>query len=261
LGNASALVDELMPLFVSKIWGQQTKNQEGTVQLTGNTYLNGKREDLFWDAYAMPSSSFQALFMKWNELAQPAAIVLVGRDKVVKQFLIRLTKTVILWLSNDQDFWEVIEENSASLSPFGLQQSILDMHFVSQIAKCECYSSRHINQSVSSIITHAIKEFATRGIDPNSALPEDDGLLILLMQLLASGRDFLYFRQWLEHHFSNCQHNINNLPANWDNQATISKFSFPLIYCLVCFRRQFTGVMQYCNYFLFLESRVRARIF
>lgn len=149
-------------------------SREGTVQLTGNTYLNGKSEDLFWDADAMPSSSFQALFMKLNELAQLAAIVLVGRDKVVKQLLIRLTETVILWLSNDQDFWEVIEDNSASLSPFGLQQFILDIHFVSQIAKSECYSSRHINQSVSSIITHAIKAFTTRGIDPNSALPEDE---------------------------------------------------------------------------------------
>jgi hypothetical protein len=174
LGNASALADELMPLSVSKILGQQTENQEGTVQLIGNTYLNGKSEDLFWDADAMPSSSFQALFMKLNELAQLVAFALVGRDKVVKQLLIRLTETVILWLSNDQDFWEVIEDNSTSLSPFGLQQSILDMHFVSQIAKSKCYSSRHINQSVSSIITHAIKAFTTRGIDPNSALPEDE---------------------------------------------------------------------------------------
>jgi hypothetical protein len=81
LGNASALADELMPLSVSKIWGQQTENQEGTVQLTGNTYLNGKSEDLFWDADAMPSSFFQALFMKWNELAQLAAIVLVKETR------------------------------------------------------------------------------------------------------------------------------------------------------------------------------------
>lgn len=224
LGNASALADELIPLSISKVLGQQTENQEGTcktaateqlaslpvelkdwrrhfqriadrlrdhfcrqyvlgliysregtVQLTGTTYLNGKNEDLFWDADAMPSLSFQALFMKLNELAQLAAIVLVGRDKVVKQLLTRLTETVILWLSNDQDFWEVIEDDSASLSPFGLQQFILDMHFVSQIAKSGCYSSRHIIQSVVlSIITRAISAFTARGIDLNSALPEDD---------------------------------------------------------------------------------------
>lgn len=149
-------------------------SREGTVQLTGNTYLNGKSEDLFWEPDAMPSSSFQALFMKLNQLAQLAAIVLVGRDKVVKQLLTRLTETVIIWLSNDQDFWEVIEDDSASLNPFGLQQFILDMHFVSQIAKSECYSSRHINQNVSSIITRAISAFTARGIDPNSALPEDE---------------------------------------------------------------------------------------
>jgi len=68
----------------------------------------------------------------------------------------------------------VIEDDSASLSPFGLQQFILDMRFVSQIAKSGCYSSRHIIQSVSSIITRAISAFTARGIDLNSALPEDE---------------------------------------------------------------------------------------
>jgi hypothetical protein len=81
LGNASALADELMPLSVSKFLGQQTENQEGTVQLIGNTYLNGKSEDLFWDADAMPSSSFQALFMKLNELAQLAAFAWEKRNR------------------------------------------------------------------------------------------------------------------------------------------------------------------------------------
>jgi hypothetical protein len=45
-----------------------------------------------------------------------------------------------------------------------------------------------------------------------------------------------------------------------DNQATTSKFSFPLIYCLVCFRRQLTCV-NLCNCFLFLETRGRVRVF
>lgn len=36
--------------------------------------------------------------------------------------LVRLTDTVILWLSEDQAFWEEIEEGPRPLGPFGLQQ-------------------------------------------------------------------------------------------------------------------------------------------
>ncbi|KAH9318667.1 hypothetical protein KI387_020436, partial [Taxus chinensis] len=225
LGNASVLADELIPLSVSKIWEQQTENQEdpsktspgtqdqlvslpielrdwrrhlqravdrlrdhfcrqyvlgliysreGNVQLTGSTYLNGKSEDLFWDSDALPSLSFQALFTKLNQLAQLADIVLVGRDKVVKHLLTRLTETVLIWLSNDQDFWEVIEDDAALLTPFGLQQFILDMHFIIQIANSGGYSSRHMHQIVPTIRARAINVFSTRGIDHNSALPEDE---------------------------------------------------------------------------------------
>lgn len=58
--------------------------------------------------------SFQALFMKLNQLAQLAAILLVVRDKLVKQLFTRLTETVIIWLSKNQDFGEVLEDVSAS---------------------------------------------------------------------------------------------------------------------------------------------------
>ncbi|GLJ21307.1 hypothetical protein SUGI_0391490 [Cryptomeria japonica] len=149
-------------------------SREGSVQLTGSTYLNGRSEDLYWDPDAMPSSSFQALFTKLNQLVQLAEIVLVGRDKVVKQLLTRLTETVLIWLSNDQDFWEVIEDSSTLLTAYGLQQFILDMHFIIQIAKSGGYCSRQMHQSVSSIRTRAIDVFSSRGIDVNSALPEDE---------------------------------------------------------------------------------------
>jgi hypothetical protein len=52
--------------------------------------------------------------MKLNQLAQLAAILLVVRDKLVKQLFTRLTETVIIWLSKNQDFGEVLEDVSAS---------------------------------------------------------------------------------------------------------------------------------------------------
>lgn len=68
----------------------------------------------------------------------------------------------------------MFEDVSVSLTRFGLQQIILDMHFIYKIANFRCYSSKVINQSVSSIITCAINEFTARGIDLNSALLEDE---------------------------------------------------------------------------------------
>ncbi|KAJ6671899.1 EXOCYST COMPLEX COMPONENT 8 [Salix viminalis] len=108
-------------------------------------------EDLYWDPDPLPSLPFQALFAKLQQLAIVAGDVLLGREKIQKILLARLTETVVMWLSEEQEFWDVFEDESVPLKPLGLQQLILDMHFTVEIA---C--------------------FAARGIDPQSALPEDE---------------------------------------------------------------------------------------
>lgn len=45
----------------------------------------------------------------------------VGRERFATILLMRLTETVILWLSDDQTFWEEVE-GTKPLGPFGLQQ-------------------------------------------------------------------------------------------------------------------------------------------
>ncbi|KAK8970195.1 hypothetical protein KSP40_PGU009553 [Platanthera guangdongensis] len=117
---------------------------------------------------------FQALFARLQQLASVAGDILLGKEKLQKNLLSRLTETVIMWLSEEQEFWDVFEDETVQLQPFGLQQLILDMHFIAEITVCGGYSSRNIHQLVSVIITRAIGTFSERGIDPQNALPEDE---------------------------------------------------------------------------------------
>jgi len=82
-----------------------------------------------------------------------------------------------MWLSNEQEFWDVFEDRSVQLQPSGLQQLILDMHFIVEIAVCGRFPHRPVQQLVSTIITRAIAAFSARNVDPQSALPEDEWFL------------------------------------------------------------------------------------
>lgn len=149
-------------------------SRDGETRLDAEIYLNGEGNDLIWDSDPLPSLPFQALFGKLQQLATVAGDVLLGKDKIQKVLLARLTETVVIWLSDEHEFWGVLEDKSARLQSIGLQQLILDMHFTVEIARFAGYPSRHVQQIASSIITRAIKTFSARGIEPQSALPEDE---------------------------------------------------------------------------------------
>jgi len=55
-------------------------------------------------------------------MANIAADMFVGRERFATLLLMRLTETVMLWLSEDQSFWDDIEEGPRPLGPLGLQQ-------------------------------------------------------------------------------------------------------------------------------------------
>lgn len=149
-------------------------SREGKTRLNAQIYLDGNGEDLHWDSDPLPSLPFQALFAKLQQLATVAGDVLLGKEKIQKILLARLTETVVMWLSDEQEFWVVFEDDSGSLQPLGLQQLILDMHFTVEIARFAGYPSRHVHQIASAITARAIRAFSSKGIDPNSALPEDE---------------------------------------------------------------------------------------
>ena len=58
-------------------------------------------------------------------MASVASDMFVGRERFATLLMMRLTETVILWLSEDQSFWEEIEEGDRPLGPLGLQQVLI----------------------------------------------------------------------------------------------------------------------------------------
>lgn len=68
----------------------------------------------------------QALFAKLHQLATVAGDVFLGKEKIQRILLVRLTETVFIWLSDEHEFWSLFEDESVPLKPFGLQQ-VLDI--------------------------------------------------------------------------------------------------------------------------------------
>ncbi|KAB5539162.1 hypothetical protein DKX38_016695 [Salix brachista] len=126
----------------------------------------------------------QELFVKLNCMATIAAEMFVGRERFATLLLMRLTETVILWLSEDQSFWDDIEEGPRPLGPLGLHQACnseiisfifyLDMKFVMCFASQGRYLSRNLHRAVNEIISKAVAVFSATGMDPDSVLPEDE---------------------------------------------------------------------------------------
>ncbi|EOY25706.1 Exocyst complex component 84B isoform 1 [Theobroma cacao] len=146
--------------------------EEGDSHLTAEMYINmyGTADEVEW----FPSLIFQELFAKLNRMASLAADMFVGRERFATSLLMRLTETVIIWLSEDQSFWDDIEDGPRPLGPLGLQQFYLDIKFVICFASQGRYLSRNLHRVVNEIIAKAMAAFSATGMDPYSVLPDDD---------------------------------------------------------------------------------------
>ncbi|XP_078430593.1 exocyst complex component 84B [Wolffia australiana] len=154
--------------------------EEGDSLLSADMYLN--MDGSVDESTLTPSPIFQDLFAKLHRMAGIASEMFIGRERFAMQLLTKLTETVILWLSNDQSFWDDIEEGHKPLGPIGLVQFYLDMKFVAQFATQNRLSNRRIqnrlssrllNQVIGEVIERAIVTFSATGIDPNTVLYED----------------------------------------------------------------------------------------
>ncbi|KAL4193679.1 hypothetical protein AMTRI_Chr06g177940 [Amborella trichopoda] len=146
--------------------------EDGDTHLSAEMYMSlaGNIEDTDW----FPSPIFQELFLKLHRIAGIAADMFVGRERFATILLMRLTETVILWLSDDQSFWDDIEDGPKPLGTAGLTQFLLDMEFVIQFSSQGRYLSRHLHQVIKDIISRALTAFSSSGVDPYSVLYEDD---------------------------------------------------------------------------------------
>ncbi|XP_077210959.1 exocyst complex component EXO84B-like isoform X2 [Tasmannia lanceolata] len=219
LANASLLADELLPRAAMKLsresrppeqreWKRRLQRsvdglrdsfcrhhaldviftEDDEPRLTADMYISmdGNVDEPEWS----PSPIFQDLFIKLNTIASVSVDMFIGRERFATLLLMRLTETVILYLSDDQSFWDDIEEGPKPLGPLGLQQFYLDMDFVIHFSSQGRYLSRHLHQVIKDIISRAISAFATTGMDPYSVLPEDDWFADISLEAIArlSGR-------------------------------------------------------------------------
>ncbi|KAJ9693480.1 hypothetical protein PVL29_012312 [Vitis rotundifolia] len=175
-------VDRLKDSFCQQHALDLIFTEEGDSNLSADMYINmdGNVEELEW----FPSSIFQELFTKLNRMASIAADMFVGRERYATLLLMRLTETVIIWLSEDQSFWDDIEEGPRPLGPLGLQQFYLDMKFVICFASQGRYLSRNLNRVVNEIISKAMAAFASTGMDPYSVLPEDEWFIDICQEAM-----------------------------------------------------------------------------
>ncbi|KAJ0038617.1 hypothetical protein Pint_23123 [Pistacia integerrima] len=166
------LVDGLRDSFCRHHALELIFTEDGEIRLNPQIYIS--LDELMEEPEWFPSPIFQELFAKLSRMASIATDMFVGRERFATILLLRLTETVVLFLSDDQNFWVEIEEGPKSLGPYGLQQFYLDMQFVMLFASQGRYLSRHLQQVIKTIIARAIDAVAANGLDPYSVLPEDD---------------------------------------------------------------------------------------
>lgn len=156
--------------------------EDGDTHLSAEMYISmdNSVEEPEW----APSLIFQELYAKLNRMASLAADMFVGRERFATLLLMRLTETVILWLSEDQSFWEDIEEGPKSLGPLGLQQFYLDMQFVILSGQGR-FLSRHVHQVIVDIIERAMTAFSATGMNPDSVLPTDDWFIDVAQEYIS----------------------------------------------------------------------------
>ncbi|KAM7486905.1 hypothetical protein LguiA_002914 [Lonicera macranthoides] len=191
LANASFLADDLLPRAAMKLapfsqanykddpcrrpadrQNRHSERREWKKRLVGSVdshlsaemYLNidGNADEIEW----LPSPIFQEVYAKLNRMATIAADMFIGRERFATLLLMRLTETVFLWLSEDQTFWDDIEEGPMPLGPLGFQQFYLDMKFVIYFASQGCYLSQNLHRVVNEIISKVMAAFDATGMDP-----------------------------------------------------------------------------------------------
>ncbi|XP_021761838.1 exocyst complex component EXO84B-like [Chenopodium quinoa] len=167
-----SLVDRLKNSFCQFHALDLIFTEEGDSNLTADMYLSmdGSAEDIEW----FPSPIFRELFFKLNNMASIAAEMFAGKERFATLLMMKLTETVILWFSQDQSFWDDIEDGPKPLGPLALQQLYLDMKFVICFASQGRYLSRNLVRVINEIISKAIAAFQATGRDPYSVLPEDN---------------------------------------------------------------------------------------
>ncbi|GMH01669.1 hypothetical protein Nepgr_003508 [Nepenthes gracilis] len=166
------LVDNLRDSYCRQHALELIFTDDGDIRLNSQLYTS--LDDYAGEPEWFPSQIFQEFFVKLAQIASIASDMFFGRERFATVLLMRLTETLMLWLSDDQTFWEEIEQGPKPLGPLGLQQFYLDMEFVILFSLQGRYLSRNLQQVSKNVIARAIDAVAATGVDPYSTLPEEE---------------------------------------------------------------------------------------
>lgn len=121
----------------------------------------------------MPSFAFQALFQRLRQLEDLSKSIFIGKDGLVHKLLKDLMEAVIVWLSNNQEFWENTEKCPDTQKLSFVEQVRLDIHFLVEIAQLKGYCSVDLMATAMNIIAQLSGTSAALESDSNSAVPDD----------------------------------------------------------------------------------------
>eukprot|EP00271_Cylindrocystis_brebissonii_P002607 TRINITY_DN13368_c0_g2_i1.p1 TRINITY_DN13368_c0_g2~~TRINITY_DN13368_c0_g2_i1.p1 ORF type:complete len:828 (+),score=243.58 TRINITY_DN13368_c0_g2_i1:1046-3529(+) len=169
-------VDKLRDILCSCLVADFMYGDDGQPLLTADEYLqlDAVVEPDEWQINPMPSPPFQALFVAINAIAATAGEVLAQRERVVTLLLMRLAEWLMMGLMAYSEFWQQLDASQYALGPSGLQQLVLDMYFVMQIAANGKFSSRAMRKVALDSMARGITRFKEQtGEDPNRLLQND----------------------------------------------------------------------------------------
>ncbi|XWS18702.1 hypothetical protein CRYUN_Cryun32bG0067500 [Craigia yunnanensis] len=195
LGIAFTIMDELLPTTELKDWRRHIQysfdklrdhfcrkyvlsfiySREGKTRLNAHIYLGEDGEDSQWDT--LPSLPFQALFAKLQQLATVAGDVLLGKEKLQKILLARLTEAVLMGLSKEQEFWGVFEDKSIPLQPLGLQQ-VLIFTFFWQLKLPHCISALPVDEWFVETAKSAISKLLMEASGSDTSEIDDEHIIL-----------------------------------------------------------------------------------
>eukprot|EP00897_Mesotaenium_endlicherianum_P010172 jgi/Mesen1/9183/ME000591S08516 len=129
---------------------------------------NEDQDPAAWQQTAMPTDPMQFFFWSANSISRTGAEVLAGRDRLVLQLLTQFC-IAILTLICHSELWE---DEQYNMGPIGLQQFLLDMCFLKEVAAKYHYTSRQMQQIADQSMHRARETF-----DPDHTVLEEGALV------------------------------------------------------------------------------------
>ncbi|KAJ0966524.1 hypothetical protein J5N97_023441 [Dioscorea zingiberensis] len=120
----------------------------------------------------IPSFAFQAFFLRMRNLEKHLKSILVGEDGMLEKLLKELMKAMIIWLSDNLNFWKDTEHGSGQCSCF--EQFHLDVDFLVEVARLGGYFSDDLLTAVMDLLAQIEDKFTECESDAKSGAADDD---------------------------------------------------------------------------------------